>query len=58
MKQISDGIFILSPESCPSAGTLGAGGAQGVKKNIKYGHMSYQINRDDEQNRVQVKFSS
>ena len=32
-------------------------GAQGVIC-FKYGHVAYQINRDDEQNRMQVKFSS
>ena len=37
----------------------GAGGAQGVKKKIfKHGHMAYQIEADDVQNRMQVKFSS
>ena len=32
MQNISDEIFILSPGSCPSFGTLGRWGAQGVKK--------------------------
>ena len=37
----------------------GAGGAQGVKKILfKHGHVVYQIDGDDEQNRMQVKFSS
>ena len=36
-------------------GALGAQG-RGVKK-IKYGHVAYQIDGDDEQNRMQVKFS-
>ena len=36
-----------------------AGGAQGLKKIFfKHGHMAYQIDGDDEQNRMQVKFSS
>ena len=30
----------------------------GVKKNFKHGHVVYQIDGDDEQNRMQVKFSS
>ena len=36
------------------------GGAQVVKKNFffKHGHVAYQINEDDKQNRMQVKFSS
>ena len=38
-------------------------GALGVprgskKKNFKHGHVVYQIDRDDEQNRMQVNFSS
>ena len=45
---ISDWIFIW-----------GAGGAQGVKIFFsKHGHVVYQIDGDDEQNRIQVKFSS
>ena len=35
----------------------GAGGAQGVIF-FKHGHVVYQIDGDDEQNRMQVKFSS
>ena len=43
----------------PGVGLWGAGGAQGVKKKIsKHGHVTSQIDRDDEQNRVQVKSSS
>ena len=41
----------------PGVGLWGAGGAQGVKK-FKHGHLAYQIDEDDEQNRIQVKFSS
>ena len=34
------------------------GGAQGVKKDfIKHGHVAYQIDGDDKQNRMQVTFS-
>ena len=57
-QNISDGIFILSPGSWLRGGTLGAGGAQGIKKNFKHGHVAYRIDGDDEQNRMQVKFSS
>ena len=40
-------------------GLWGARGAQGVKKkNFKHGHVAYQIDGDNEQNRMQVKFSS
>ena len=37
-------------------GVLGCPGGQ--KKNFKHGHVVYQIKGDDEQNRMQVKFSS
>ena len=46
----------MSPGSCPRDGTLGRWGGKGVKK-IKYGHVAYQTDGDDEQNRIQVKFS-
>ena len=41
-------------------GLWGAGGAQGSKKIFffKHGHVAYQIDRDDKQNKMQVKFSS
>ena len=41
-------------------GLWDAGGAQGVKKkkNFKHGHVVYQIEGDDEQNRMQVNFLS
>ena len=44
----------------PGVGLRGAGGAQGVKKIFffKHGHVVYQIDGNDEQNRMQVKFSS
>ena len=38
---------------------LGAGGAEGVKKYFfKHGHVAYQIDTDDKQNRMQVNFLS
>ena len=56
---ISDGIFILSPGSCPRGGTLGHWGYPGVKLFFfKHGHVAYQIDGDDEQNKMQVTFSS
>ena len=41
-------------------GLWGAGGAQVVKITFffKHGHVAYQIDEDDEQNRMHVKFSS
>ena len=43
----------------PGVGFWGAGGAQGVKKFFfKHDHVAYHIDRDDEQNRMQVNFLS
>ena len=43
----------------PGVGLLGTGGAQGVNNYFfKHGHVAYQIDRDDEQNRMQVTFTS
>ena len=43
----------------PWSGLRGTGGAQGVNKFFfKHGHVAYQIDGDDEQNKMQVKFSS
>ena len=41
----------------PRAGTLGRCGAQGVNffVVVKHGHVAYQIDRDDKQNRIQEK---
>ena len=56
IQNISDGIFILSPGSCPRGRTSGRWGAQGVQKKIfKHGHLVYQIDGDVEQNRMQEK---
>ena len=44
----------------PGVGLRGTGGAQGCQKFFlfKHGHVAYQIDGDDEPNRMQVKFSS
>ena len=42
----------------PGVGLRGTGGAQGVKKKFKHGHVAYQIHGNDEQKRMQVRFSS
>ena len=43
----------------PQGWNFGAlGGAQGVKKSFKHGHVVYQINGYDEQKRMQVKILS
>ena len=49
--------FVLSPGSCPRGGTLGRWGAQGVNFLFKHGHVAYQIDGDDKQNRMHVKLS-
>ena len=41
----------------PGVRLWGVGVPKGVKK-FKHGHVAYQIDGDDEQNRMQVKFSS
>ena len=53
------GIFILFPGSCPRGGTLGRWGCQGDQIFFfKHGHVVYQIDGADKQNRMQVQFSS
>ena len=53
IQNISDGIFILSPG--PRGGTWGCPGGHFF---FKHGHVVYQIDGNDEQNRMQVKFLS
>ena len=44
---------------CCLGGTYGSRGAKVVQKIIiKHGYLAYQIDEDDKQNRMQVKFSS
>ena len=51
--------FLLSPWKAPGVGLLGAGGAHGVKIFFfKHGHVAYQIDGDDTQNKMQGNFSS
>ena len=57
IQNISDGIFILLPGSWPWVGLRGAGVPRGSFF-FKHGHVAYQIDGDDEQNRMSVKFSS
>ena len=44
--------------NAPGEGLWGAGDAHGVHFFFKHGHVAYQIDGDDEQNKMQVKFSS
>ena len=57
-KTYQTGFFILSRGSCPRDGTLGHAGCPGDPKKFKHGHVAYQIDVDDEQNRMQVPFLS
>ena len=59
-KTYQTGFSLCSLGHAPGVGLWGAGGAQVVKKKVifKHGHVAYQIEEDDEQNRMQVKFSS
>ena len=58
-KTYQTGFSFCSLGHAPGVGLWGAGGAQGVKNFFfKHGHVVYQIDGDDEQNRMQVKFSS
>ena len=57
-KTYQTGFLICSLDHAPGVGLWGAGGAQVVKKVIfEHGHVAYQIDEDDEQNRMQFKFS-
>ena len=42
----------------PGVGLWGTGGAKGVNFFFKHGHVAYQIDGVDKQNRMQVTFSS
>ena len=57
-KTYQTGFSFCPLSHAPGVGLWGAGGAQGVKKKFIHGHVVYQIDRDDEKNRMQVKFSS
>ena len=53
------GLSFYPPVHVPGVGLWGAGGAQGGQIFFfKYGHVVYQIDEDDKQNRMQVKFLS
>ena len=57
-KTYQTGFSLFSLGHAPGLGLWGIGGSQVVKKKFKHGHVAYQIDKDDEQNRMQVKFSS
>ena len=54
-KTYQTGFLFYCPGHAPGVGLWGAGGAQVVNLFFKYGHVAYQIDRDDKQNRMQVK---
>ena len=56
---MKDTKHILSPGSCPRGGSLGhLGYSGGSNIFFKHGHVAYQINGDDEQNKMQATFLS
>ena len=58
-KTYQTGFLFCCLGHAPWSGLRGTGGAQGVNKFFfKHGHVAYQIDGDDEQNKMQVKFSS
>ena len=58
-KTYQSGFSFCRLGHAPGLGLRGAWGAQGVKNIFfKLGHVAYQIDGDNEQNRMQVKFSS
>ena len=61
-KTYQTGFSFCRLDHAPGVGLRGAGGAQGGGGGqiffFKHDHVAYQIDGDDEQNRMQVKFSS
>ena len=58
-KHIRRDFYSVTLGHAPGVGLLGTGGTKGVKHFFfKHGHVAYQIDGDDEQNRMQVTFSS
>ena len=59
-KTYQTGFLFCLLGHAPGVGLWGTGGTQGVNKFFffKHGHVAYQIDGDDEQNKMQVTFSS
>ena len=57
-KTYQTGFLFCPLGHTPGVGLWGTGGAQGVNFFFKHGHVAYQIDGDDKQNRMQVTFSS
>ena len=49
------GFLFYCQGHAPGVGLWGAGGAEVVNLFFKHGHVAYQIDRGDKQNRMQVK---
>ena len=50
-------IFFQARGSCPRGGTFGRWRCPGGQNKFEHGYVAYQIDGDDEQNRMQLKFS-
>ena len=58
-KTYQTGFLFCPLGHAPGVGLWGTRGAQGVKQFLfKHGHVAYHFNGDDEQNKMQVTFSS
>ena len=55
-KTYQTGFIFCRLGHAPGVGLRGAGGAQRGQKKIKHDHVAYQIDGDDKQKRMQVKF--
>ena len=54
-----DSVTLVMPKGWDFGGLGMPGGGGGeIKKKIKHGHLAYQIDGDDEQNKLHIKFSS
>ena len=59
-KAYQTGFLFCRLGHAPGLGLSGTGGTQGVKQFFffKHGHVAYQIDGDDEQNKMHITFSS
>ena len=57
-KTYQTGFLFCRLGHASGVGLWGAGVPRWSKKNFKHGHVAYKIDESDEQNRMQVKFSS
>ena len=57
-KTYQPGFLFCRLGHAPGVGLWGAGVPRGLNFFFKHGHVAYQIDGDDEQNKMQVAFSS